>query len=424
MKAQSPGNIAQDAARRNLAQLNRMRWIAVAGQLLAIWGTVAILGVTSLPWRLMLPVVGFLIFLNLFSGWRLRRGFPITDLTVTIELLMDVACLTLLLFLSGGASNPFVSLFILQVILGIVLLPQTHAAAVLLATIAAHFWLTGNGVPLPLPHRWHGAGPSFLDLHLQGMFLSFLLAASLLTWFVTRITANLRERDAQIQALRQQMLEEDHLVRLGLLSSGAAHELGTPLTTLAVTLDDWAAYGPPEGPALTDKIAVMQRELSRCRQIVSEMLLSSGQERLEEAQAMRARAFLEAALGGLDLPARIRFDARCDPLIMADPMLEQAVRQLVDNAVEAGSRAIRITLSPAGPAHLSLIIADDGPGFPPEILADPGQPYQSDKEGPGRGLGLFLAGNVMRRLNGEMHLANLDQGAQVTLLLPVLEAGT
>lgn len=424
MKAQSPTNIAQDAARRNLAQLNRMRWIAVAGQLLAIWGTVVLLDVSSLPWRLMLPVVGFLIFLNLFSGWRQRRGFPITDLTVTIELLMDVACLTILLYLSGGASNPFVSLFILQVILGIVLLPRGHAAAVLLATIAAHFWLTGNGVPLPLPHRWHGAGPSFLDLHLQGMFLSFLLAASLLTWFVTRITANLRERDAQIQALRQQMLEEDHLVRLGLLSSGAAHELGTPLTTLAVTLDDWAAYGPPEGPALTDKIAVMQRELSRCRQIVSEMLLSSGQERLEEAQAMRARAFLEAALGGLDLPARIRFDARCDPLIMADPMLEQAVRQLVDNAVEAGSRAIRITLSPAGPEHLSLIIADDGPGFPPEILADPGQPYQSDKEGPGRGLGLFLAGNVMRRLNGEMHLANLDQGAQVTLLLPVLEAGT
>ena len=203
MKTQSPTNIAQNAARRNLAQLNRMRWIAVAGQLLAIWGTVVLLDVTTLPWGQMLPVVGFLIFLNLFSAWRLRRGHPITDLTVTAELLMDVASLTILLYLSGGASNPFVSLFILQVILAIVLLPQGHAALILLATIAAHFWLTGNGVPLPLPHLWHGAGPSFLDLHLQGMFLSFLLAASLLTWFVTRITANLRDRDAQIQALRQ-----------------------------------------------------------------------------------------------------------------------------------------------------------------------------------------------------------------------------
>ena len=421
MKTQSPTNIAQDAARRNLSQLNRMRWIAVAGQLLAILGTVVLLNVTTLPWRQMLPVVAFLIFLNLFSAWRLRRGHPITELTVTVELLMDVACLTILLYLSGGASNPFVSLFILQVILAIVLLPHGHAAVILLATIAAHYWLTGNGVPLPLPHRWHGAGPSFLDLHLQGMFLSFLLAASLLTWFVTRITANLRDRDAQIQALRQQMLEEDHLVRLGLLSSGAAHELGTPLTTLAVTLDDWQTLGPPTGAELTDKIAVMQRELSRCRQIVSEMLLSSGQERLEEAQAMRARAFLEAAIQGLELPLRIRFDVRYDPLIMADPMLEQAVRQLLDNAAEAGSRNIRISLSQAGPDQLALVIEDDGPGFPEGILADPGQPYLNYKDGAGRGLGLFLTGNVMRRLDGEMRLANLAHGAQVTMTLPTLE---
>ncbi len=121
----------------------------------------------------MLPVVGFLIFLNLFSAWRLRRGHPITDLTVTAELLMDVAKPDDPAVSVGGASNPFVSLFILQVILAIVLLPQGHAALILLATIAAHFWLTGNGVPLPLPHLWHGAGPSFLDLHLQGCSCPF-----------------------------------------------------------------------------------------------------------------------------------------------------------------------------------------------------------------------------------------------------------
>ncbi|WP_339819860.1 ATP-binding protein [uncultured Paracoccus sp.] len=165
----------------------------------------------------------------------------------------------------------------------------------------------------------------------------------------------------------------------------------------------------------------MQRELSRCRQIVSEMLLSSGQERLDEAQAMRAHAFLEAAIEGLALPVRISFDMRCDPVIMADPMLEQAVRQLVDNAAEAGSRNIRISLSPGGAEQLALVIEDDGPGFPDAILADPGQPFQSDKDGAGRGLGLFLTGNVMRRLNGEMRLANLRHGAQVTLLLPTLE---
>ena len=100
------------------------------------------------------------------------------------------------------------------------------------------------------------------------------------------------------------------------------------------------------------------------------------------------------------------------------------MRQLLDNAVEAGSRAIRITLSPDGPDQLALVIEDDGPGFPADILADPGQPFLSSRDGVGRGLGLYLTGNVMRRLNGEMRLANLPDGAQVTLLLPILEDAT
>lgn len=419
--------ISAAAARRNLALLVRLRWLAIAGQIGAITVTYYALGV-DLPRREMAPVVAFLVLLNLFSSWRLRTRRPVSDLTVTAELLLDVAALTMLLFLSGGASNPFVTLFILQVILGIVLLPAGNALIVLAATIAAHYWLLGNGLALVLPssghsgHGGHAAGPSFFDLHLQGMFLSFALAACLLAWFVLRIMQNLRERDRQIEALRRQMLEEDHLVRLGLLASGAAHELGTPMTTLAVTLDDWSVLGPPRGEAGKAELARMLEELSRCRRIVSDMLLSSGQERLDEVHPEDAGAFVEALVlqwtkEGGTLAASVK-DECGGATIAADPMLAQALRQILDNAQEAGAATIRVSVT-AERDHVTMELTDDGPGFPPELLAarERGSPAVSSVTG--RGLGLLLVATALRRLSGGLRLSNSDRsGASVTLTLP------
>lgn len=425
--------ISAEAARRNLGVLIRLRWLAILGQIAAIAITHYGLGV-DLPRSEMAPVIAFLVFLNLFSSWRLRSGKPVSDLTVTTELLMDVIALTMLLFLSGGASNPFVTLFILQVILGIVLLPARNALVILGATIAAHYWLLGNGRPLLLPstghaghqgHGAHAAGPNFFDLHLQGMFLSFALAACLLAWFVLRITENLRQRDAQIAELRRQMLEEDHLVRMGLLASGAAHELGTPMTTLAVTLGDWRDLGVPNGPHRQTELDRMLVELSRCRRILSEMLRTSGRERAEELRPVALPTFVRAvaeswrAEGGL-------LDIRpgppgCMAQIAADPMLAQALRQVFDNAQEAGATRIEIALAADEPGEVAICLTDDGPGFPEAVLDRDLAPTPAPTGAGDRGLGLFLAVNAMRRLSGHLAISNPAQGgARVVLTMPVL----
>lgn len=420
--------VAEQTARNNLSSLIRMRWIAIAGQIGAISAVHYGFGV-DLPRREMALVIGFQIFINLSSIWRMRTLRTAGDLTIAIELLLDVVALTMMLFLSGGAMNPFVSLLILQVIIAIILLPPRLAYIILLAAIAAHYWLLGNGLPLLLPHGGHGVSESnwlVFDLHLQGMFLSFTIAASLLSWFVIRIMSNLRQRDAHVARLRQQLMEEDHLVRLGFLASGAAHELGTPLTTVAITLDDWLTHGLPDATTREKQLPLMLTEILRCRRIVSDMLLSSGQERLDEAAVKNARDFLtdvvdEWAEGDMS-GVTTTVEAERNICIMADPMLEQALKHLLDNAAEAGAKAVRVALHSTKDHQLCIRIVDNGPGFPPDILAKPGQPYLSHKDGAGRGLGLFLASNVMRRISGDLRVENADGGgAIVSLFIPSLE---
>ncbi|AGT08472.1 ATP-binding protein [Paracoccus aminophilus] len=412
--------ITARTARKNLALLIRLRWIAILGQIAAIAVTHSLLDL-SLPLGRMIPVSMALVVLNLISVWWLRHQREIGNRLILWSLLLDVAALTILLYLSGGASNPFVTLFILQVILGVVLLPPGLAFIVMLATVAAFFWLLGNGRPLILPMPARGLEPSFMDLHLQGMFLGFVMAAGLLFRFMLSISENLRQRDNQIAHLRRQLIEEDHLVRLGLLASGAAHEIGTPLTTVAVTLDDWQTQGLPPEDELRLETARMLGEVARCRAIVSDMLMSSGQERLDEAGPELIEDFLEDLVADWQasdptLAVTIEADEAESVLILADPMLENALRNLLDNAVEAGARRLTISARPLGDDRVQLRLADDGPGFPPEIIGAPGHPFQSSHEDPGRGLGLFLVSNVMRRIGGAMSLENpASGGAAITL---------
>lgn len=420
------GAISDEAARRNLAVLIRLRWLAICGQIGAIAVTHYGLGV-NLPRRAMAPVVVFLVLLNLFSTWRLRTRRKVSDLTVTTELLMDVVALTMLLYLSGGASNPFITLFILQVILGIVLLPARSALVILSATIAAYYWLLWNGRPMALPsthgsHGGHAAGPSFFDLHLQGMFLSFALAACLLAWFMLRIMENLRERDRHLEDLRRMMLEEDNLVRLGLMASGAAHELGTPLTTLAVTMDDWASLGLPEGERGKAELSRMQEELSRCRRIVSDMLLKAGQERLVDMRTEIVAVFIADTLAewraeGGRLTISVE-DQAGSVAITADPLLTQVLRQILDNAAEAGATQMHIHIARAE-GEVVITLSDNGPGFPSDLLAARERDKHIVQTDPGRGLGLLLVVTSLRRLSGRLRLSNGNAGgASVSLTLP------
>ncbi|WP_245444896.1 ATP-binding protein [Pseudaminobacter soli (ex Li et al. 2025)] len=406
--------------RKNLLLLIHLRWLAVAGQVLTILVTEYWFDI-QLPLALMGGVVVFLVGLNVFSLFVLRGRAPVTNTQLFVALIFDMAALTIQLYLSGGASNPFVSLYLLQITLGAALLTPWSTWILVLAASACFVFLTFRFQPIAMPH--HG-GSDLFALHIRGMFICFVLAAGLIVIFMTRINRNLRERDAYLADLRQRSAEEDHIVRMGLLASGAAHELGTPLATISVILSDWRrarVFG--RNRELAEDAAEMQAQIDRCKHIVSGILMSSGQARGEGTIHTTMRDFLgdlveEWRSSRQPLSLDYRNDFTPNEQIVSDTALKQVIFNVLDNAQEASPDWVGVTAERQD-EKLVFTVRDRGPGFDKDILAALGQPYMSSKGRPGGGLGLFLVVNVLRKLGGDISARNMTHGACVTLSLPL-----
>jgi two-component system sensor histidine kinase RegB len=411
------------AGRANLHQLIELRWLAVGGQLATVLVVHLGLGL-ALPWAEMLSLLGILVAFNLFSLWRSRLAQPVSQIELCIALLVDVGVLTGQLYLAGGSDNPFIYLYLLQVAVASVLLRPAYLWAVVLSAVSGFVVLTQWHRPLLLdPTSPTTLSPNYLG----GLLLCFLLNVGLLSVFIVRINRNLRQRDAELAELQQRAAEEVHIVRMGLLASGAAHELGTPLATLSVILGDWAHMAPfAAEPELREEIEEMQRQILRCKAIVTGILMSAGEMRGEAPRLATLQAFTNelaqswrAAHPGADLALRNKGLPEVE--IIADSALQQVVANLLDNALEAAP-GMPLTLVVACPDEetLALSVRDNGPGFDGERLKHFGEPYQSSKGQPGRGMGLFLSVNVARTLGGRLEAKNREGGgAEVVLTLPM-----
>ena len=413
--------VSQSAGHANMLQLVELRWMAVAGQLATVLLTHLVFGI-RLPMLAMLSVLTGLVVLNAASLARLRLPSPITNGALFGGLLLDVLALSAQLYLSGGATNPFVSPFLLQVVLGSVLLSSWSAWTIVAATSLAFAALTVFYRPITLPP---GFGRSLFALHVQGMWVCFALVAVLLVAFVGRINANLRGQDSRLADIERHAVEEEHIVRIGMLASGAAHELGTPLSSLSVILGDWRRNGAiARNPELLRDIEEMQAEVQRCKAIVTSILLSSGDARGEQSAATTVRGFVDRVVADWIAArsfAHATYDDRFgrDMPIVSDVVLQQAVFNLLDNAAEYSPQRIDILLAREGD-DMVLTVRDAGPGFAAEQLGNIGKPYNSTKHELGRGMGLFLASNVARKLDGALTARNQPRsGAEVSFRLPL-----
>jgi two-component system, sensor histidine kinase RegB len=407
--------------------LIQLRWIAVIGQIATIALTELALGV-SLPLESMAIVLGALVALNGASYLWVRNRTEVGNRPLLLALMLDVIALTAQLYLSGGAMNPFTGLYLLQVTLGAVLLDVAFAWTIGATTATGFLFLMIFNQPLALPAR--GVLDLF-TLQIIGTFVCFLLNAGLLVFFLIRITRNLRTRDARLAALKQQAAEEDLIVRMGLLASGAAHELGTPLSSVAVILGDWRRMPEIRGnPEMTADIEEMQAAIQRCKSIVTGILKSAGEARGDAPVVTTVNDFLsdivkewQASSPGATLRYENSFGT--DVPIVSDSTLKQIVFNLLDNAFEASPHWIQLTAR-HDQEMLLLEVRDAGAGFTPDVLEHLGTPYQSTKAR-GGGLGLFLVVNVVRKLGGSVTASNAPGGGAVVSLrlpLPALTIGT
>ncbi len=413
-----PDSSPTSAALANLGLLIQLRWAAVLGQIMTIEVVHYGLHVT-LPFNQMLAVLALLAGFNLLSEFRRRAGHEVSNSELFAALLVDVAALTAQLYFSGGTTNPFVSLYLLQVVLGAVLLEPWATWILTLTSVLCLVGLSRLAQPLPLDHA-----QGLSSIYVTGMVICFALNAVLLVALVKRIMFNIKRRDERMAHLRERASEEEHIVRMGLLASGAAHELGTPLSTLAVILGDWLHLPHfTSDPELLEEVSDMEVQVRRCKAIVSGILLSAGGARSESSAETTVHTFFEdlVAYWRRTRPnSALTFENRFgeDEPMAADSALRQTVDNVLDNALEASPQAQSLLIERAGNT-LKMTVSDQGPGFAPHILKQIGKPYQSTKGRPGSGLGLFLVFNVARTLGGTVTVNNRKQGAEVTITLPL-----
>ncbi|WJS98079.1 ATP-binding protein [Novosphingobium humi] len=406
----------------NMGLLVQLRWIAVLGQLVTIWVAWRVLGV-RLPMAELVAVPALLALMNIgtWAYGRQRAGYSYLELLGA--LMLDVEALSWQLYFTGGATNPFIFLFLVQIMLGAILLPARWSWIVALVACCDVAFLTFDYRPLDLPPAY--AGEHF-RLYLLGSLACFVLIAALLVYFVVRMDRNQRASSAALAALRQQAAEENHIIRLGLLASGAAHELGTPMASMSVILGDWAREKTIAGdPDLAADVADMQAELKRCKTILSGILMAAGEVRGENPSVTTARGFLSEIVEDWRArsPAPITLDDRLgeDVPIIADPALRQVIGNVVDNALEVSPEGIAIATARDGDIW-QIAVRDFGPGFAPDMLDQVGRPYRSTKGRDGGGLGLFLVVNVLRQLGGRIEVSNTEEGGALVILSIPLSA--
>ena len=417
----SPLWLGYAVGHKNMRQLILLRWVAIVGQIATIT-TVTYNFDVSLPLPRMAEVLAVLVAFNIGSHLRWQERPVVADKELFAALLVDVMVLTAQLYLSGGTTNPFVFLYLLQVSLGAVLLKTRWSWMLVAITATCLAGLAWLAPPLTLPPEPdHGVS----RIYIQGLMLCFALNAILLVASITQISRNLREQDTRLANLRQRAAEHEHIVRIGLLASGAAHELGTPLATLDVLLGDWQHLPLVQNnPEMLQELQEAKAQVKRCKRTLSGILLSAGETRGESSAKTSVHLFFDTLVenwrgtrNGVAIDYHQHFNP--DATIAADSTVEQMVCNVLDNALEASPDWLSLTVTRVENS-LVIEVADRGRGFTDAVIQRLGTPYQSTKGRVGRGLGLFLSINVAQSLGGTLAARNvLKGGAVVTMTLPL-----
>lgn len=414
-----------------LRWLIRLRWGAAAGELITILAVHLL--IESQPPVLphltpLLALVALTAASNAaLAGWvRARRGPPPAVARRVVGLVMgaDTLLLTGLLYFSGGPSNPFSVFYLVHIALSAAVLSPGWTWTIVILADASFGLLFFHHVPLG-GHLGHQGGGAAFSLHLQGMWVAFALASALIAGVVGRVTAELSAREQELGAARELAARNARLASLTTLAAGAAHELATPLNTIAVAAGELAAAldQRPGEAALAEDAHLIRAEVARCRGILEMMSGRSGESLGELPQALSVAA-LEAEIRErleADLQGRLVVEGRSDALVAPRRALGQVLLGLVRNAAEASApdQPVRLTVEERE-GEVRIAVIDRGVGMSPEVLSRAGEPFFTTRSpGAGLGLGLFLARLLAERLGGRLTLRSAaSQGTTVTLSLP------
>ena len=405
----------ESAIHHNLYRLSLIRAVVIFGQCLALIYFTAFkplgLAAAEIAW-----VLAIYASISVATANRGRFKITITNKEFFIHLLVDIIFFSILLYFSGGASNPFISYYLIPISIAAISLPRAYTASIALIALVGYSLLLNYHIPVMAiapSHMGHTMAGN--NLHVLGMWANFAISAAIISYFVSQIASELELQQKNIAEHREQQLENEQLLAIGTLAAGTAHELGTPLNTMRLLVDEMQL----QQPSNTD-INLLSQQIDQCKitlkqlqstanesatnQYSNQTLHSYFDQLIERWQLMRPELNAKVSYAQSDYPA---------PEIRFHPTIAQSILNLLNNAADASPSEVEVSIS-WSETEVIICIKDFGKGFEKTKIKNQ-KPFSSSKTD-GLGLGLFLSQNTVTRFGGSISLDKLPEGGTMTTL--------
>lgn len=412
--------------RIKLLWILRLHWGAIVGQTIAIVATRWIMGI-NIPVPHLFGIVAIEVVANAAAEVLLERSTRVSDGAIASVMVFRAVVLTALLALSGGVVNPFSTMYLVDIALATVLLGATWAWTIFFVSLSfygAMFGLDQFGWLQFFPPVDRDA---IMARHMQGMWVAFAVAAAFIVYIVQRVQVALTQVQEALAEERSLSLRKDKVASLATLAAGAAHELSTPLSTIAVAVKELQRSAEKSGAPeeQIEDLDLIREQVKRCRNILHHMSVQAGQNIGEPIAPLPLSRWVQVALEFLPDPSRVELhtNVELDDYAVKGPArgLTRALRSLLKNAVQASppdrSVQLRVTVEKG---QVRAEVEDGGCGMPPDILSRAGEPFFTTKvPGEGMGLGLFLTYTLAEQLGGGLEISSTPGvGTTATIKLP------
>lgn len=417
-----------------LARLGLQRLLLLRA-LITVLSAVGVLVFQSLS-NIIVPaslIIALLLVIALslgFGFWRLKADTVISQRELFGHLLIDVVVLVILLSNTGGASNPLISYLLVLLAVTATILPRgfVYTFSVGGILIYSYFLLrdisSGHAMPMGSMDQ-----DRIFELHLVGMWIIFSVSAVLISVFLTRMSAAIRDREVTLAVARENELRNEQLVAIGTLAAGTAHALGTPLSTMSVLLTELDKLDEEQLKAshVKEDISVLKQQVVRCKDSLNQLIRYYHKDNPAEEESLLLSDFtsdISDYITNIHPSARVNFivETEADPMVISDQSVKHAVINIIENGIKAATQEVNVSFRLSDDAQVEISIDDDGPGIPAKVMENMGEPFISTRKD-SMGLGIFLANAAIQRIGGTIEMFNLKLGGALTLIkLPLLKA--
>jgi two-component system sensor histidine kinase RegB len=406
--------------RLNFSWLIKLRWSSIAGQLATILG-VHLLFEISLP---LIPLFGIVVIealSNLGCAMWYRGRSTVEEWQLEAVMALDVLLLTGLLYLTGGPFNPFSFLYLVNISLAAVVLPAARTWTLVVLSLACFGLLFFDYRELLIPG-------DRMKIMQKGMWVAFGVAAGFIVHFLWRVTHALEAQTRELSDAQKRADRQERLASLATMAAGAAHELATPLGTIALVakeLEHSLVRTEADAEVVGD-LRLIREQVARCRLILDQMGGSVGKSGEQGFESITLAELLQESLTGVREKPDVELvvpGTHGEKVLRLPPRaVAQALRGLITNAQDASSEGKSVSLKASvHDDRVEIAVEDRGAGIPPEVAMRVGEPFFTTKDpGRGMGLGVFLSRAIVEKLGGALTMeSSVGKGTSVTVSLPV-----